>query len=47
MLVNWDAEKMIWDLLFSPDVMNVSQTDCTLSIKSIDLIPTDGIMSAV
>lgn len=23
MLVNWDAEKVIWDRLFSPDVLKV------------------------
>jgi hypothetical protein len=25
MLVNWDAEKSIWDRLFSKDVLNVSR----------------------
>jgi hypothetical protein len=27
MLVNWDAEKIIWDRLFSADVLDVSEED--------------------
>lgn len=32
MLVNWDAEKIIWDRLFSQDVLNVGQVKDLASI---------------
>ncbi|OCF32584.1 actin-like protein ARP6 [Kwoniella heveanensis BCC8398] len=32
MLVNWDAEKIIWDRLFSPAVMNVNPSETSLLV---------------
>ncbi|KAK8847430.1 actin-like protein ARP6 [Kwoniella newhampshirensis] len=32
MLVNWDAEKIIWDRLFSPVVMNINPTETSLLV---------------
>ncbi|WWD21521.1 actin-like protein ARP6 [Kwoniella shandongensis] len=32
MLVNWDAEKMIWDRVFSPAGMNVNPTETSLLV---------------
>lgn len=32
MLVNWDAEKIIWDRLFSADVLNVSPSGTLMKL---------------
>ena len=45
MLVNWDAEKIIWDRLFSKDVLNVScywWRELMIGQCARDLITGDG-----
>ncbi|KIR35961.1 actin-like protein ARP6 [Cryptococcus deuterogattii MMRL2647] len=32
MLVNWDAERIIWDRLFSPSVLNINPTETSLLV---------------
>lgn len=32
MLVNWDAEKIIWDRLFSKEVLNVNPSETSLLV---------------
>ncbi|WVQ83263.1 actin-like protein ARP6 [Cryptococcus sp. DSM 104549] len=32
MLVNWDAERVIWDRLFSPSVMNINPSETSLLV---------------
>jgi actin-related protein 6 len=41
MLVNWDAEKIIWDRVFSPDAMNVSDHVMLLFVTEPQINPSE------